>query len=150
MTWTRRSQISLAALLALALGGCVERRYTIRSDPPGALVIVNGEEKGTTPISSSYAFYGKRSIRLIKDGYDTQEIVQDFPPPWYDNLLTEFFTENVIPYTFRDERTFTYKLQPTQPTDPNMLLGNAEQLRAQAATIPPPQRGGILGFFGFD
>ena len=151
MSWTRRSKTSLAALLAIAgLGGCVERRYTIRSEPPGALVIVNSEEKGITPVSSSYTFYGKRSVRVVKDGYQTLEIVQDFEAPWYDNSLTEFFTENFIPYTFRDERTFTYKLQPEEPTEPNKLLSNAESLRAEARTIPPPRRGGILGYFGFD
>ena len=43
----------LAACLALAAAvfsaGCVERRYTLRTDPPGALAIVNGEEVGQTP-----------------------------------------------------------------------------------------------------
>jgi hypothetical protein len=151
MSRTRRAILSLAALLTLAgLGGCVERRYTIRSDPPGALVVVNSEEKGITPVSSSYAFYGKRNIRLVKDGYETMEIVQDFEPPWYDNLLTEFLTENFIPYTFRDERTFTYTMQPARPTDQNKLLGDAESLRNEAKTLPPPRRGGILGYFGFD
>ncbi len=151
MSRTQRVVVSVAvALAAASLGGCVERRYTIRSDPPGALAIVNGEEKGTTPVSSSYVFYGKRSIRLVKDGYEPLDIVQDFPEPWYDNLLTEFFTENCIPYTFRDERTLTYTLKPETQTDPAKLLGNAEALRAEAKTLPPPRRGGILGFFGFD
>ncbi len=48
-----------AALLMLAalglLSGCVERRYTIRSDPPGATVIVNGEEIGPAPASKSFS-----------------------------------------------------------------------------------------------
>ncbi len=151
MRRTHRVVVSLAVMLAVVgLGGCVERRYTIRSDPPGALAIVNGEEKGTTPVSSSYVFYGKRSIRLVKDGYQPLDLVQDFEPPWYDNGLTEFFTENLIPYTFRDERVLTYKLKPEAQTDPAKLLGNAEALRAEARTLPPPRRGGILGFFGFD
>ncbi|HEY2158891.1 MAG TPA: PEGA domain-containing protein [Isosphaeraceae bacterium] len=151
MSRTQRISLSVAVMLAVVgMGGCVERRYTIRSDPPGALAIVNGEEKGTTPISSSYVFYGKRSIRLVKDGYEPLDIVQDFPAPWYDNMLTEIVTENLIPYTFRDERTLTYTLKPETQTDPAKLLGNAEALRAEARTLPPPRRGGILGFFGFD
>ena len=152
MTRTRRSKTSLAAALLALVGfvGCVERRYTIRSDPPDALVVVNGEEKGTTPVSSSYVYHGKRTIRLVKNGYETKEIIQDFPAPWYDNYLTEFFTENLIPYTFRDERTFTYKLEPEKPTDPNTLLSNAEQLRGEAKTLPKPRRQGILSYFGFE
>ncbi len=151
MIRTRRLILSVAAMLAVAgLGGCVERRYTIRSDPPGALAIVNGEEKGTTPVSSSYVFHGQRSIRLVKDGYQPLDIVQDFPAPWYDNYLTEVITENLIPYTFRDERVLTYTLKPEVQTDPAKLMSNAESLRAEAKTLPPPRRGGILGFFGFD
>ena len=47
------------ALLTLFLGiaalsGCVERRYTIRTEPPGATVIVNGEEIGPSPTSKSF------------------------------------------------------------------------------------------------
>ena len=56
-----------ALLIGLATGlgslsGCVERRYTIRTDPPGALVIVNGEEIGPTPVSRSFIYYGDRKI----------------------------------------------------------------------------------------
>jgi hypothetical protein len=151
MSWIRRSKTSLAALLALVgLGGCVERRYTIRSDPPGALVVVNGEEKGTTPVSSSYTYYGQRSVRIIKDGYEPLNIVQDFPAPWYDNYLTEFFTENLIPYPFRDERTFIYKMKPEGTTDKTRLLIDAEALRAEAIKIPRPRRQDILSYFGFE
>ena len=113
-------------------------------------MVINGEEKGTTPVSSSYTYYGQRSVRLVKDGYEPQEIVQDFPAPWYDNYLTEFFTENLIPYTFRDERTFTYKLKPEGTTDKTKLLGDAEALRTESAKLPPPRRQGFLSYFGFE
>jgi len=132
-----------------SLSGCVERRYTIRTDPPGALAIVNGEEIGPTPVSRSFTYYGDRDINLILDGYQTQRIIQPIKAPWWDNLATEFFTENLIPFTFRDEREYTYRLAPAVPADKNQLLNNAESLRAQAQVIPPPRRGGILGYFGF-
>jgi hypothetical protein len=151
MSRTCRVFIGLASALAtLSVTGCVERRYTIRSDPPGALAIVNGEEKGITPVSSSYVYYGKRTIRLVKDGFEPLDIVQDFPAPWYDNYLTEVVTENLVPYTFRDERTLTYKLKPEQTADANKLLSDAEALRADARSLPKPHPGGILGWLGFD
>jgi hypothetical protein len=151
MLRTRRTKTSMAALLALlGLSGCVERRYTIRSDPPGALVIVNDEEIGTTPVSRGFVFYGDRNIRLMHEGYETLDVVQKIDAPYYDNYLSEFFTENVLPYTLRDERTYSYKLAPEKPTDPNGLIDRAEALRSQGQTIPKPRRGGILGFFGFD
>jgi hypothetical protein len=144
----QRATLFLAALALGALGGCVERRYTIRTDPPGALVIVNNEEIGASPVSRSYVFYAERDITLIKEGYQTQRIIQPMPAPWWDSLPLEFFTENLIPITFRDEREFTYKLTPATNPPQEDLLGRAEGLRAQGQAIPPPRRGGILGFFG--
>ena len=146
-----RKGFGLAALLAIAgLSGCVERRYTIRSDPPGALVVVNDEEIGTTPVSRNFTFYGDRSIRLVREGYETLDVVQPVDAPYYDNLVTEFFTENLIPFTLRDERNFNFKLSPVKEVDATELQARAEDLREQAKAIPPPRRKGIMGFFGFD
>ncbi len=138
---------SLAA--GFGLTGCVERRYTIRTDPPGALVIANGEPIGISPVSKSFTFYGDRSIRIIKEGYETKDLVQPIKAPWFDNLATEFFTENLIPYTFRDDIELNYKLEPTQLADANAVLARAEATRAEGQNPPPPKRAGVLGFFGF-
>ena len=141
---------------ALAVGlmfasstGCVERRYTIRTDPPGALAIVNGEEIGATPVSRSFAFYNDREITLMADGYQTMKVIQPVKAPWYDNIVTEFFTENLVPITLRDEREFSYKLTPVSIPEQGDLVGRAEGLRAEAQATPPPKRGGFLGFLGF-
>src|SRR3954452_7643669 len=123
---TRPRAWSVGLMLVLGLGclpGCVERRYTIRTDPPGAQVIVNGEEVGPTPVSRSITYYGDREITLMLDGYQTQTVIQPIKAPWWDNYLTEFFTENLIPYTFRDERDFTFQLSPATMPDQNELLG---------------------------
>ena len=139
------------ACLAAGFGltGCVERRYTIRTDPPGALIIANGEPIGISPVSKSFTFYGSRSIRIIKEGYETKDIVQPIKAPWFDNLATEFFTENLIPYTFRDDVEFNYKLDPLVPVDDNAVRARAEATRAAAQAPPKPKRTGLLGFFGF-
>jgi hypothetical protein len=138
-------------VLAVAAGltGCVERRYTIRSNPPGALVVVNNEEIGRTPVSRSFTYYGDRDITLMLDGYQTQRVIQPIDAPWYDNLVTEFFAENLVPVTLRDERDFTYQMVPAAVPPTNDLLSRGEALRTQAQAAPPPRRGGILGFFGF-
>lgn len=132
-----------------ALTGCVERRYTIRTDPPGALVIINDEEKGISPVSSSFTFYGDRRITLIKDGYETRTVTQPVKAPWWDNYLTEFFSENLVPINLRDERDFTFTLTPTRIPEMDELRQRGEGLRAQGSAPPPPRRGGILGYFGF-
>ena len=153
MVKRRRSPRGPALVLLLAgtslLGGCVERRYTIRSDPPGATVIVNGEEVGPTPASKSFIYYGDRKITLMLDGYATKTLIQPINAPWWDNYLTEFFTENVIPFSLRDEREYTYQMVPAQSPPQAELRDRAESLRADAQTLPKPRRGGILGWLGF-
>jgi hypothetical protein len=139
----------LIVAAASVLAGCVERRYTIRSDPPGATVIVNGEEIGPTPASKSFVYYGDREITLMLDGYATQTVIQPIKAPWWDNYFTEFFTENIVPVSLRDERAFTYQLVPAQSPPQAELRDRAEGLRSEARTLPKPRRGGILGWLGF-
>lgn len=146
----RRSGTALLGVTLLTLyTGCVERRYTIRSEPPGALAVVNGEEIGRTPVSRNFTYYGDRDIQLVLDGYQSQRVIQPIKAPWYDNLLTEFFSENVVPFTLRDERDFTYRMAPASLPPTNDLQARGDALRAQAVVQPTPRRGGILGFFGF-
>jgi hypothetical protein len=139
--------LGLAA--AAALTGCVERRYTIRTDPPGALVFVNGQEIGPSPASVHYTYYAPHEIVLVADGYQTQRIIQKLPAPWYDNLLTDFFSENLVPFTIHDDREFFYKMPIATNPPQGELLQRAEGLRQEGKLPPPERRRGILGFFGF-
>ncbi|MGE3818382.1 MAG: PEGA domain-containing protein [Isosphaeraceae bacterium] len=153
MVWRRlprRGALLALGLAALGLpSGCVERRYTIRTNPPGALVVVNGEEIGRTPVSKSFTYYGDRDVTLILDEHQTQRVTQPIKAPWYDNVVTEFFSENLIPFTIRDEREFTYQMAPTQIPSPADLMNRGQSLRDEAQAPPPARRGGLLGFFGF-
>jgi PEGA domain len=137
-----------------SLSGCVERRYTIRTNPPGALVVVNGEEIGPSPVSRSFTYYGKREITLMLDGHQTQTIIQPVDAKWYDNYLTEFFTENILPFTLRDEREFDFQMTPSVIPAKNDLLARAESLRAIGSSPPPARPWGIREFvrnlFGYD
>jgi hypothetical protein len=128
-----------AALLAALLlsSGCVERRMTIRSDPPGALVEVDGEPIGFSPASMSFTYYAPRKIKLIHDQYETMTVIQEVPPPWWDNIFTEFFTENLWPWTLRDEREFFYVLEPRRPHTTEEVLQRAQETR-QAAQAGAP------------
>ncbi len=146
---TRCAPPLLLGLVLASLVGCVERRYTIRTDPPGALVIVNGEEMPPSPVSVSHTFYGDREIILIADNYQTQRIIQPMPAPWYQWPLIDFVAENLVPFTIRDERVYEYKMVPATSPQPADLLNRAESLRNQGKVPPKPRRGGFFGFFGF-
>ncbi len=123
-------RVWLVGLAILATGsGCVQRRMTIRSDPPGARVYVDDNDIGTTPVSASFTYYGRRKIRLVKDGYETLTIIQPVWPPWYEVPPLDFVSENLVPGELRDQRVFEYKLRPQMLVPTEQLLGRAEQLR---------------------
>ncbi len=122
---------ALAALLAVlaAETGCVQRRLTIRSSPPGAVVYVGNQEIGTTPISHDFIYYGSRDITLVKDGFETLKVKAEIPAPWYDLPGIDFFSENVVPKEIRDHRTLDFQLQPQVIVPTEQLIGRAEELR---------------------
>ncbi len=141
---------SLPAALAIALAatwlipGCVERRMTIRTnvdDQGGALAIVDKQEVGFTPVSTGFTYYGPREIKLIKDGYETATFVQPIEAPWWDSPPLEFFVENLLPVTLRDEREFYYELLPARQVRTDEVLDRAQQLRREASLSCPPSSG---------
>jgi hypothetical protein len=125
----------LAALVFCAgLTGCVERRLMIRSNPPGALVRVDGYEIGTTPVATSFIYYGTREIQLVKDGYETLTVKQPIPAPWYEYTPIDFVSENLIPGEIRDERALDYQLVPQRIVPTEQLLNRADELRRGGRT----------------
>ena len=99
-------------------------------------------------------FHGVRKvfsgITFLLDGYETKTLIQPMKAPWWDNLFTEFFTENLVPFNLRDEREFSYQLTTASPPRAGDLRDRAEQLRSDARLLPKPRRGGLLGWLGFD
>lgn len=130
----------IGLLLLCALPGCVSRRLTIRSNPPGAMVYIDDQEIGVTPVSTSYIYYGGRKIRLVRDGFETVTVIQEIPAPWYQYFPIEFVADNVVPWEIRDERTLDFTLTPQQLVHPNELQRRAQSLRdaVQASAAPPP------------
>ncbi len=114
---------------------------TIRSNPPGALVYVDGYEIGTTPCSTSFIYYGQRQIRLVKDGYETLTVIQPVSTPWYEIPGVDFFSENLVPGKVRDQRVFDFVLQRQIMVPPQQLRERAESLRhgVQASSMGPSQ-----------
>jgi len=117
------------------MGGCVDRRMTILSDPPGALVRVNGYDLGAAPVdvpSDKFVYYGHYEIELIKDNYEPLRVRQAVPPPWYERFPLDFISENLVPWRIKDHRIYSYTLAPPQPMVSEQVLQNAEAFRGQA------------------
>jgi len=127
--------IALAVLLVAP--GCVQRRMTIRSNPPGALVYVDDYELGTAPVSHDFVYYGTRNIRLVKDGYETLTVRQPFPVPWYQYFPLDFVSENLLPWEVRDERVVDLAMTPAASVPAESVVARAEQARLAAGSLPP-------------
>ena len=128
----------LAVCALAAAPGCVQRRMTIRSNPPGALVYVDDYQIGTTPVSTDFIYYGTRKIRLVKDGYETLTVRQPFPIPWYEIFPLDFVTENLWPWEVRDERVVDLAMTTTASIPPESVVARAEQARLSAGSLPAP------------
>jgi hypothetical protein len=126
--------LAVAAVLTFGLGGCLERRMTILSNPEGALVYLNGHETGTrTPTTVAFDWYGTYEIELryerTEAGPDgrpvrkfyylkTAEKVSAPPQEW---IGFDFFAD-VLPFKFTDHKTFTYVIpQRPNPSDTEMV-----------------------------
>lgn len=129
----------LGAVAGVALAaGCVERKYVITTDPPGALVLVDGEPLSPSAADGTFVYYGKRRFTLIKDGYQTQHVEQDVPAPWYEYPPIDFISENLIPWTIQDTRRFHYLLEPQQMPNIQQVGDRAQQLRERGRAIGAP------------
>src|SRR5688572_22967875 len=100
--------MTCVALVAIVQTGCVQRRFLIRSGPPGAVVYVDNQRVGTTPCAVNYVYYGTRKVRLIKDGFETLEIRQPLPTPWYQVPPLDFVSDVLVGHEIRDVRGVTY------------------------------------------
>jgi hypothetical protein len=132
-------------LVALSLfTGCVERRFVIESDPPGALVLLNGQPLGATPVDGHFLYYGKYQFTLIKDGYETLQVEECFRPPWYEYFPLDFVSETLYPGNIEDvRRPKVYQLSPRLQPRTDALFGQAEQLRTKGRTLQPAAGSGV-------
>ena len=132
--WFRKS---IVLVLVIAVAGCVERRFVIESDPPGALVLMNGQPIGATPVDGHFLYYGKYQFTLIKDGYETLQVDECFQTPWYEFFPIDFVTENIYPGKVEDvRRPQVFRLTPKLQPRTDALLGQADQMRSQGRSLP--------------
>jgi hypothetical protein len=131
---------SAAALSAvLALGGCVERKLVIQSDPPGAIVSLEDEElPGRTPVEVPFEWDGVRRVKLQREGHHVLEATADVEARWYDWFPLDVVAQFLWPGTIEDVRTFDYRLEPYadwRALDPEQRRAVEAQARERMAGL---------------
>ena len=121
-------------VIVMAFSGCIRKRMTVRSNPPGANVYIDKQPiAGQTPVSTNFTYYGTRSIEIVRDGYRTERFLRKFNPPWYAIPPLDFFSETLWPFEKHDERIIDVQLTPEPIVSLEALVASGEQLRLQAS-----------------
>lgn len=118
-------------LLSSTLTGCVQRTITVTSEPPGAIVSLNDEEVGRTPVTVPFTFYGTYDVRLELAGYQTLHVAQKANGPWWENPGPDLVAE-ALPGKRRVNLDWFYTLTPLQLPAESDLLDRANELRSRS------------------
>ena len=121
--------VGLLAIVVLA--GCVERRLTINTEPADALVVLNDEEIGQSPVTVPFSWYGDYNVRISKEGFQTLRTHRKLKGPWYDKFPWDFFAQIVNPKRILDSYEWTFELAPQQQPDRDELIRSADDLKNQ-------------------
>ena len=113
------------------VSGCVERRLTINTEPSGALVTLNDEDIGTSPVTIRFEWYGDYNVRLSKDGYETLKTHRDLKGPWYDKFPFDFFAQLINSKRIVDSYEWTFNLARKIEPDREEMIDRAEQMQSQ-------------------
>ena len=126
-----RRSIVLSVLIALAAGCGVHRTLTITSEPPGALVYLNGLEVGRTPVQRDFVWYGTYDVQLRKDGFETLKTRGKVIAPWWQWVPIDLLAE-LMPFHLHDRQSLHYTLQPQSQVaaDPDVMIRRAGELQA--------------------
>lgn len=138
------SGILLASVLALT--GCVERKLVIRSEPEGALVYLDEEFRGVTPLEIPFTYYSDPQVEIRKAGFEPQRFLYEMRAPFYQWVPLDLFFEVFFPFTIVDERKIDRTLRPAEPVlyadeaTQEALLERAQQTREmlEDPDVDPP------------
>ena len=124
-----RPLLILVVPAAAVLAGCgVDRTLRLESDPPGALVFLNGQEVARTPAEVPLEWYGKYDVAVRKEGYETLKTERWVVAPWWQWPPIDLVAE-LLPIPLRDRRRLSFDLRPAGELDEG-LVDRAEAMRA--------------------
>jgi hypothetical protein len=118
-------------LAAILLAGCVERRLTINTEPPGAVVTLNDQEIGVSPVTVPFNWYGDYWVRINKDGYETLNTHRKLKAPLHDYPPFDLFAQILYPGRILNAYEWTFDLAPKVYPTREELVDEGQALRTQ-------------------
>ena len=137
-TMPKRTGVLL--LIAVATGfttGCVDRRFVVRTNVPGALIYRDGTALGPAPVDSRFDYPGYYEFRAVAPGYEPLVEKVKFTAKWYDYPGLDLIAEVLWPVRIEDVRTVNLTLVPAKPVRVEELIQRADERRERGKTLPP-------------
>lgn len=113
---------------AIALGGCVERRLYIDSEPQGARVWLNDRDVGVTPTEVDFTWFGTYDVRLHKEGFEPLVTSAEAKAPLHEQPGIDLIAM-AVPGKDVTHIHWMFTLTPSTEADAG-LLQRATDLRA--------------------
>jgi hypothetical protein len=132
----------ILACLPLLAGGCAQRTITVTSEPAGALVWLNDQEVGRTPVTVPFTFYGTYDVRLEADGHEALWTQRRLAGPLWELPGPDLIGEAL---GFQSHHVWHFVLDEQRPPDEQAIIDRALQMRASirqdAQGQAPPEPG---------
>lgn len=127
----------LVAVTVGFLAGCVDRRFVVETNVPGAQIAVDGAPIGPSPADSRWEYSGAYQFTASAPGYQPLAKRVHFKARWYQYPPLDLIAEVFWPFRIEDVRRVYLELEPVQPVNQAELISSANQLRSRGLTLPP-------------
>jgi hypothetical protein len=127
----RNVLIVILLTATMLISGCVERKLTINTKPQQALIVLNDEEIGISPVTVSFNWYGDYQIRINKAGYETLITHRKLEAPLRDKFPFDFFAQILNPKKIVDEYEWSFELEPIQEPARDELIKAADTFKSR-------------------
>lgn len=140
----RTAGLSALALAAACMPGCVRREIEITSEPPGAVLTLNGREVGRTPSRIQFTFDGTYDVRLRLQGYESVAGSGTTDMPVWDFVGADLVAE-IAPVTLHRLERWHFVLVPDADANAGLMdraeaaRRHVEAMPAAAPDAPPPR-----------
>jgi hypothetical protein len=137
---TKRRIFSSLAVCAVCIGftGCIDRRFVVETNVPGAQVFVNNRQIGPSPADTGWEHPGQYQFRVVAPGYEPLTECRTVQARWYDYAPLDFFVGVLWPFHIEDVRRFRFDLREARQMNVVEIESKADALRERTKNLPPP------------
>jgi hypothetical protein len=133
------ARCAILCVSCACLSGCLERRVSITSEPPGATVTINDVEVGRTPVEAGFTYYGTYDVRVEKEGFEPLRVKPRASAPLYE--IPPFdLAATAVPARIETVVPWKFTLEPALASNKSLdelnadVIARAKTLREQ---LPP-------------